>query len=230
MEEAGGWNDRTTVEDMDLAVRASLCGWKFVYIHDLECKNELPSTFKAFRFQQHRWSCGPANLFRKVLPQILKSQVNSWLLFGRNQFLSIISSLSRMSRPSLIRISNVPDWICPTMWNWLGFWVSGYVQKVKLWKRLHMIYAFFFVRKIVAHIVTFTFYCVVIPASVLVPEVDLPFWGAVYVPSTITLLNAITTPKWVISSNSSRRQLSTIFGKSWRSKFERHARWILFTP
>ena len=64
-----------------------------------------------------------------------------------------------------------------------------------------MIYAFFFVRKIVAHIVTFTFYCMVIPASVLVPEVDLPFWGAVYVPSTITLLNAITTPKYVICNS-----------------------------
>jgi beta-mannan synthase len=36
MNEAGGWNDRTTVEDMDLAVRASMCGWKLVYLHDLE--------------------------------------------------------------------------------------------------------------------------------------------------------------------------------------------------
>ena len=32
---AGGWKDRTTVEDMDLAVRASLKGWKFVFIGDL---------------------------------------------------------------------------------------------------------------------------------------------------------------------------------------------------
>ena len=58
--EAGGWKDRTTVEDMDLAVRASLRGWKFVYLGDLQVKSELPSTFKAFRFQQHRWSCGPS--------------------------------------------------------------------------------------------------------------------------------------------------------------------------
>jgi hypothetical protein len=36
MNEAGGWNERTTVEDMDLAVRASMHGWKFVYLHDLE--------------------------------------------------------------------------------------------------------------------------------------------------------------------------------------------------
>lgn len=34
--EAGGWKDRTTVEDMDLAVRASLKGWKFVYVGDIK--------------------------------------------------------------------------------------------------------------------------------------------------------------------------------------------------
>nr|GMD82094.1 mannan synthase 1-like [Ipomoea batatas] len=36
LHDAGGWKDRTTVEDMDLAVRASLRGWKFLYIGDLE--------------------------------------------------------------------------------------------------------------------------------------------------------------------------------------------------
>lgn len=35
IEDAGGWKDRTTVEDMDLAVRASLKGWKFVFVGDL---------------------------------------------------------------------------------------------------------------------------------------------------------------------------------------------------
>lgn len=33
--DAGGWKDRTTVEDMDLAVRATLKGWKFVYVGDV---------------------------------------------------------------------------------------------------------------------------------------------------------------------------------------------------
>ncbi|KAK8279467.1 hypothetical protein V6Z12_D09G113200 [Gossypium hirsutum] len=46
--EAGGWKDRTTVEDMDLAVRASLRGWKFVYLGDLQVKSELPSTLRHF--------------------------------------------------------------------------------------------------------------------------------------------------------------------------------------
>lgn len=34
--EAGGWKDRTTVEDLDLAVRAALKGWKYVYLGNLK--------------------------------------------------------------------------------------------------------------------------------------------------------------------------------------------------
>ncbi|KAI3987225.1 hypothetical protein MKX01_031709 [Papaver californicum] len=114
--DAGGWKDRTTVEDMDLAVRASLKGWKFVFVGDL--------------------------------------------------------------------------------------------SKVSIWKKFHVIYCFFFVRKIVAHWVTFFFYCVIIPASVMVPEVHLPKPIAIYIPATITILNAICTPRslhlvifWILFEN-----------------------------
>ncbi|RAL44568.1 unnamed protein product [Cuscuta campestris] len=167
IDEAGGWKDRTTVEDMDLAVRASLKGWKFLYLGSLKVKNELPSTFKAYRYQQHRWSCGPANLFRKMVMEIVKN------------------------------------------------------KKVNLWKKIHVIYSFFFVRKIVAHIVTFVFYCVVLPATVLVPEVDVPKWASVYIPTIITLLNAVGTPRslhllvfWILFENvmSLHRTKATFIG------------------
>ena len=36
LNESGGWNDQTTVEDMDLAVRATLRGWKLLYLDDLK--------------------------------------------------------------------------------------------------------------------------------------------------------------------------------------------------
>lgn len=36
LEECGGWLERTTVEDMDIAVRAHLCGWKFIYLNDVK--------------------------------------------------------------------------------------------------------------------------------------------------------------------------------------------------
>ncbi|KAB2627071.1 glucomannan 4-beta-mannosyltransferase 9-like [Pyrus ussuriensis x Pyrus communis] len=167
LNEAGGWKDRTTVEDMDLAVRASLRGWKFIYLSDLKVKNELPSTFKAYRYQQHRWSCGPANLFRKMAMEIVRN------------------------------------------------------KKVSPMKKFHVIYSFFFARKIVAHVVTFVFYCIILPATVIVPEVQVPIWGAVYIPSTITLLNAVGTPRslhllifWILFENvmSLHRTKATLIG------------------
>ncbi|CAN1171542.1 Glucomannan 4-beta-mannosyltransferase 2 [Linum perenne] len=165
--EAGGWKDRTTVEDMDLAVRASLRGWKFVYLGDLQVKSELPSTFKAFRYQQHRWSCGPANLFRKMVMEIVRN------------------------------------------------------KKVRFWKKVYVIYSFFFVRKIIAHMVTFIFYCVILPLTILVPEVQVPIWGAVYIPSIITILNSVGTPRsihllfyWILFENvmSLHRTKATLIG------------------
>lgn len=36
LEESGGWLERTTVEDMDIAVRAHLCGWKFIFLNDVK--------------------------------------------------------------------------------------------------------------------------------------------------------------------------------------------------
>lgn len=167
LHDAGGWKDRTTVEDMDLAVRASLRGWKFLFVGDLSVKNELPSTFKAYRFQQHRWSCGPANLFRKMFKEI------------------------------------------------------AYCERVSTWKKIHVLYAFFFVRKIVAHFVTFFFYCIVIPACVLVQDIPLPKFVAVYIPAIITVLNCVTTPRsmhllifWILFENvmSMHRVKATIIG------------------
>jgi cellulose synthase/poly-beta-1,6-N-acetylglucosamine synthase-like glycosyltransferase len=34
--ESGGWEDRTTAEDMDLALRAGLMGWEFVYVGSIK--------------------------------------------------------------------------------------------------------------------------------------------------------------------------------------------------
>lgn len=69
-------------------------------------------------------------------------------------------------------------------------------QEVSIWKKLYVLYSFFLVRKIISHIVTFTFYCIVIPVSVLVPEVTLPLWGIMYIPTTISILNAIRNPRY----------------------------------
>ncbi|OWM80627.1 probable xyloglucan glycosyltransferase 12 [Punica granatum] len=82
LEESGGWLERTTVEDMDIAVRAHLHGWKFVFLNDVECQCELPESYEAYRKQQHRWHSGPMQLFRLCLPDIIRSKISVWKKFN----------------------------------------------------------------------------------------------------------------------------------------------------
>ncbi|KAG2285556.1 hypothetical protein Bca52824_045160 [Brassica carinata] len=81
-------------------------------------------------------------------------------------------------------------------------------ENVSLWKKLYMLYSFFFMRKVVAHILTFCFYCVILPAIVLFPEITVPKWAAFYLPALITLFIAIGKPRsvyllvfWVLFEN-----------------------------
>ncbi|XP_022849689.1 probable xyloglucan glycosyltransferase 12 [Olea europaea var. sylvestris] len=78
LEDSGGWLERTTVEDMDIAVRAHLKGWKFVFLNDVECQCELPESYEAYRKQQHRWHSGPMQLFRLCIPDIIQSKISIW--------------------------------------------------------------------------------------------------------------------------------------------------------
>lgn len=69
------------------------------------------------------------------------------------------------------------------------------LQTVSWYKKAYVIYNFFLIRKIIAHIITFSFYCLILPATCWVPEVEVPKWGAVYIPVIITVLNAAGTPR-----------------------------------
>ncbi|XP_052183127.1 probable xyloglucan glycosyltransferase 5 [Diospyros lotus] len=78
LEESGGWLERTTVEDMDIAVRAHLCGWKFIFLNDVKVLCEVPESYEAYKKQQHRWHSGPMQLFRLCLPAIVTSKISIW--------------------------------------------------------------------------------------------------------------------------------------------------------
>ncbi|XP_024964195.1 probable xyloglucan glycosyltransferase 12 [Cynara cardunculus var. scolymus] len=78
LEDSGGWLERTTVEDMDIAVRAHLHGWRMIFLNDVECQCELPESYEAYRKQQHRWHSGPMQLFRLCLPAIIESKISIW--------------------------------------------------------------------------------------------------------------------------------------------------------
>jgi cellulose synthase/poly-beta-1,6-N-acetylglucosamine synthase-like glycosyltransferase len=71
--EAGGWQHDTLTEDTDLSYRAQLCGWKFLYLPDIECASELPVDMNGFKAQQARWAKGLMQTAKKILPRVFKS-------------------------------------------------------------------------------------------------------------------------------------------------------------
>lgn len=77
IEDVGGWNARTTVEDMDLSLRTYLAGWRAMFIEDECVPNEIPASFFAYRKQQHRWTCGPVQLWTRARSSIAVSKL-SW--------------------------------------------------------------------------------------------------------------------------------------------------------
>uniref|UniRef100_A0A7N0U8C2 Glycosyltransferase 2-like domain-containing protein n=1 Tax=Kalanchoe fedtschenkoi TaxID=63787 RepID=A0A7N0U8C2_KALFE len=78
LEDSGGWLERTTVEDMDIAVRAHLNGWKFIFLNDVKVLCEVPESYEAYKKQQHRWHSGPMHLFRLCLPDVLSAKISAW--------------------------------------------------------------------------------------------------------------------------------------------------------
>jgi len=71
IEQAGGWQHDTLTEDLDLSYRAQLCGWRFVYAHQVSAPSEVPSELSAFLGQQHRWAKGSVQVARKLAARIL---------------------------------------------------------------------------------------------------------------------------------------------------------------
>lgn len=75
IESAGGWQDDTVTEDLDLSYRAQLAGWKFIYLNDVIVPSELPLSLSDFRCQQERWSRGSIQTAIKILPILISSSL-----------------------------------------------------------------------------------------------------------------------------------------------------------
>ena len=77
IEDAGGWQDHTLTEDLDLSYRAQLKGWKFVYDDSIEAPSKLPSEIFAFKNQQRRWNLGTVQVLKKLLKPIRTSNYSA---------------------------------------------------------------------------------------------------------------------------------------------------------
>ncbi len=73
--DAGGWSDRTLVEDLDLSFRAALRGWRMAFLPAPAVPGELPEDLPALRRQQRRWAAGTGQAARKLLGPLWRSSL-----------------------------------------------------------------------------------------------------------------------------------------------------------
>lgn len=72
---AGGWQDDTLTEDLDLSYRTQLKGYKIIFLPDLVCPGELPIDVQGFKKQQFRWTKGGIEVAKKVLGMVLRTKL-----------------------------------------------------------------------------------------------------------------------------------------------------------
>ena len=73
--QSGGWQHDTLTEDLDLSYRAQLNGWRFIYLKDVVCPAELPPDMDSFKSQQHRWTKGSIQVWRKMIGNVWDSDI-----------------------------------------------------------------------------------------------------------------------------------------------------------
>ena len=115
IEDAGGWEHDTIVEDIDLSYRAQLRGWRMKYLEDYVTFGELPNSMLALRVQLFRWFKGNAQVARKALPLVLRSsqplrvklQACAHLLASCSIGLALFVTVMHGMMPALLALS--PD-------------------------------------------------------------------------------------------------------------------------
>ena len=113
IETAGGWQNDTLTEDLDLSYRAQLKGWKFVFLKDEVSPSELPVEINGFKTQQHRWAKGSIQTAKKLLPEILKSnlplkiKIEAFFQLTNNVSYLLMLMLSILMYPSMVARINM---------------------------------------------------------------------------------------------------------------------------
>lgn len=113
IETAGGWQNDTLTEDLDLSYRSQLKGWKFIFLKDEVSPSEIPVEINGFKSQQHRWAKGSIQTAKKLLPKILKSdlpwkvKIEAFFHLTNNVSYLLMLILSVLIYPSMVARINI---------------------------------------------------------------------------------------------------------------------------
>jgi cellulose synthase/poly-beta-1,6-N-acetylglucosamine synthase-like glycosyltransferase len=73
IEDAGGWSAESLCEDLELTVRAALAGWHGIFAMHPPVAGLVPDRMQHWRVQQRRWAGGFAQVARRLVLPVLKS-------------------------------------------------------------------------------------------------------------------------------------------------------------
>jgi cellulose synthase/poly-beta-1,6-N-acetylglucosamine synthase-like glycosyltransferase len=113
LETAGGWQNDTLTEDLDISYRAQLKGWKFVFLKDETSPSEIPVDINGFKTQQYRWAKGSIQTAKKLLPEIMKSnlplkiKIEAFFHLTNNVSYLLMLILSLLMYPSMVARINI---------------------------------------------------------------------------------------------------------------------------
>lgn len=118
IEDAGGWQADTLVEDLDLSMRAQLRGWKINYLDEVGTPAELPAEMNGLKSQQFRWMKGGAQVARKLLPAVWRSKL------GFGQKLHATTQLLSSSIFLIVLLMGLTS--LPVFWMWEEMQPGGF--------------------------------------------------------------------------------------------------------
>lgn len=73
IEAIGGWRSGIIAEDLDLALKAQLAGFRGLYLEDPAPVGQVPAQESAFRTQQNRWSRAILEAARTLVPAVVRA-------------------------------------------------------------------------------------------------------------------------------------------------------------
>ncbi|HEY3756446.1 MAG TPA: glycosyltransferase [Opitutaceae bacterium] len=118
IDDAGGWENDTLTEDLDLSYRAQLAGWRTHFVSNLVVPGELPASVGAFKSQQFRWAKGSIQTACKLLPRVYRSPLPLWVKIQATLHLThyvvhpLMLTVAILALPAMIQLSRA----VPTGW------------------------------------------------------------------------------------------------------------------
>ena len=136
----GSWSGNSLTEDQELAYRAQLAGWKALYINDIACPGEIPTTITSFKRQHYRWTKGGAQNARKFVPKLFKKKLSAKVrwhgimnLCASSMYICIFIS-SILTVPLLYFKNLNPEQELWGGWHYFGlFYMFSYVGYVTMY-------------------------------------------------------------------------------------------------